>query len=161
MTRRTSPAPGQLDLFAGQAPATPASPHKVAVNSGMRENAVTGRRHLAYQATCLTEGCKYHSGDFDRENPAAEAAMDHAWPGWRDLPPVPSMPHVESGRSKAEQRKLADWAARVNAVYPAGWLEAGGPIRTLRDSPVVGRHVPARTPFGGYDLAVIAEATAA
>ena len=43
----------------------------------------------------------------------------------------------------------------MNAVYPPGWLEAGGPIRTVRDSPRSGRHVPARTPYGGYDLAVI------
>ncbi len=58
-----------------------------------------------------------------------------------------------SGTSKADLRALARWAERVNAIYPEGWLEAGGPIRTQRGQYET-RHVPDRTPYGGYDMAV-------
>lgn len=83
-------------------------------------------------------------------NEAVEDAHDHAWPGWRDLPTVDRNPGRGSGRR--EVKAFAAWVAAVNAVYPAGWLEAGGPIRTERLGGM--RHVPAASGFGGYDLSV-------
>lgn len=80
------------------------------------------------------------------ENPAAEDAMDHAWPGWRDLPILASsMPQ--------ENQQKARWAADVATGYPVGWLEAGGPVRTARGRYGT-RHVPGRTPAEGYDMGV-------
>ncbi len=35
------------------------------------------------------------------------------------------------------------------------WLETGGPVRTLRD-PVASLPVAERTPWGGYDIGVLA-----
>jgi hypothetical protein len=83
------------------------------------------------------------------ENPAAEDAMDHAWPGWRDVPIVPRCP--------GDRTAQARWQERVVPQYPAGWLEAGGPIRTLRDGPASSRHHAdvASTPWGGYDMGVV------
>jgi Family of unknown function (DUF6349) len=116
---------------------------------------------LRYRCACLARGCDWEGPERGDENAAVEDGMDHSWPGWRDLPVVPRVPHVDgSGASKAAQKSRASWAAKVNAVYPAGWLESGGPIRTLREKYGT-RHVEAATPWGGYDLAVITEAEAA
>jgi hypothetical protein len=101
-----------------------------------------------YRGACL--GCGWVGEPVESENDAAEDAHDHAWPGWRDLPPVPSPPDP-SGAGQYDKRKAA-WIARVAPVFPPGWLEAGGPIRTTREPPG-NRHVPLRTPYGGYDLA--------
>lgn len=101
--------------------------------------------HLVYRAAC--RGCDWECPSVHhRENPAAEDGLDHAWPGWRDVPVVKSPP--------AEKVALEKWKATVVTVHPAGWLEAGGPIRTQRSSSVTSRHVPARTPWGGYDVGV-------
>lgn len=80
------------------------------------------------------------------ENPAAEDAMDHAWPGWRDLPILASsMPQ--------ERKQQTRWVEDVTSAYPDGWLQAGGPVRTARGR-MGTRHVPGRTPFNGYDMGV-------
>lgn len=101
---------------------------------------------MLYRGAC--RGCDWEApGYHDSENAAAEDAVDHAWPGWRDLPVVKGQPYDH----KAEQR----WLARVIAQYPAGWLEAGGPIRTARASSLGCRHVPNRLCTGGYDMAVL------
>lgn len=97
---------------------------------------------LLYRGAC--RACAWEGEPHDRENPAAEDACDHAWPGWRDLPAVPEPP--------ADRKALARWTERVTAAYPPGWLEAGGPIRTRRTHDG-NRHVPGHTPHGGYDLA--------
>lgn len=97
---------------------------------------------LMYRGAC--RHCNWEGQPHDGENPAAEDACDHAWPGWRDLPTVERVPE--------ERTKRAAWIERVIAHYPPGWLEDGGPIRTTRTGPGT-RHVPDRTPFGGYDLA--------
>jgi hypothetical protein len=68
----------------------------------------------------------------------------HTWPGWQQLPVVRRVPE--------ERKARARWIADVTAAYPPGWLEDGGPIRTARTG-AGSRHVPTRTPFGGYDLA--------
>lgn len=70
-----------------------------------------------------------------------EAWHDHAMPGWRDLPVRPS------------GLKAAALEAWLDA-YPSGWKRPGAPIRTVRD-PHGTRHVPGRSPWGGYDLAAI------
>jgi Family of unknown function (DUF6349) len=98
---------------------------------------------LRYRGAC--RGCDWEGDPRAEENRAAEDACDHAWPGWRDLPVVPSVPD--------ERKSRARWVERVAALYPLAWLEDGGPIRTSR-SKYGTRHVPSRTPFGGYDLAV-------
>ena len=81
------------------------------------------------------------------ENPAVEDAMDHAWPGWRDLPILAtSMPQ--------ERQQQTRWVAEAASGYPEGWLEAGGPVRTARGKYGT-RHVPHRTPANGYDMGVM------
>lgn len=106
---------------------------------------------LLYRGACT--GCTWEGAPRGGENPAAEDACDHAHPGWRELPAVPRVPENWSGYGKKAAQTRDRWLARVNEVYPAGWLEAGGPIRTARRS-MEGRHVPAHTPFGGYDMAI-------
>lgn len=97
---------------------------------------------LMYRGAC--RHCAWEGPAHTRENAAAENACDHAWPGWRELPLVPRVPD--------ERKKRATWVEYVNQLYPPGWLEHGGPIRTERPRGGT-RHVPDRTPFGGYDLA--------
>jgi hypothetical protein len=105
---------------------------------------------LMYRAAC--RGCDWEGQPADRENAAAEDACDHAWPGWRQLPIV--------GRVPEERKARARWVEEVTASYPTGWLEDGGPIRTAR-SGAGSRHVPTRTPFGGYDIAAEPDGDAA
>jgi hypothetical protein len=102
---------------------------------------------LIYRGACLH--CDFEGPDRLSENEAAEDANDHCWHGWRDLPIVPPAP--EGGTSKKDNQARSTWVSKVNELYPAGWLEDGGPIRTRR-SGLGTRHVPARTPFGGYDM---------
>jgi hypothetical protein len=99
---------------------------------------------LMYRGAC--RHCDWEGEPRERENTAAEDACEHAWPGWRDVPVVPRVPE--------ERSKRAAWVDRVRELYPAGWLEDGGPIRTAR-SGYGTRHVPSRTPFDGYDMAVV------
>jgi hypothetical protein len=97
---------------------------------------------LMYRGAC--RGCDWEGDPVVRENTAAEHACDHTWPGWQQLPVVRRVPE--------ERKARARWIADVTAAYPPGWLEDGGPIRTARTG-AGSRHVPTRTPFGGYDLA--------
>ena len=115
--------------------------------------------HL-YKCGCLGRGCDWEGPARGGENAAVEDGMDHAWPGWRDLPTVRPLPEgakvfdvASTPRQSAAHKAFANWVAEVNGVYPEFWLENGGPIRTLR-RPLESRHVPGRTPFGGYDLGV-------
>ncbi len=106
---------------------------------------------LLYRAVCRRRGCLWEGPERDRESPAAEGGMDHAWPGWRDLPLAPPAGHTQSGKYK--ERADAAWLAKVKAAgYLPGWVESGGPIRTSRRKYET-RHVPNYTPFGGYDMA--------
>lgn len=102
---------------------------------------------LVYRAACLH--CTYEGPVRGSENAASEDAQDHCYPGWRELPLVDRVP--ETGNSAREKKAFATWAEKVQALYPDGWLEAGGPIRTRRSAPGT-RHVPLNTPFGGYDM---------
>jgi hypothetical protein len=96
---------------------------------------------LVYRGACLH--CEWEGGARAGENTAGEDAHDHAWPGWRDLPIVPRRPENQKSRPR--------WIEQVEDVYPDGWLESGGPIRTTRQRYGT-RHVPNHTGFGGYDL---------
>lgn len=101
-----------------------------------------------YRGACRRAGCAWEGpprDGLDAENPAAEDALDHAWPGWRDLPVL--------DRSPDDKKAAARWLERVTAAHPAGWLDAGGPIRTWRTG-LGNRHVPGRAPGGGYDVGV-------
>jgi Family of unknown function (DUF6349) len=98
---------------------------------------------LLYRGAC--RHCDFEGTPRDGENPAAEDALDHAWPGWRDFPVVAPVP----GDPKAKPR----WTGELAQAYPPEWLEAGGPIRTWRQG-LGTRHVPGRTPWGGYDAGV-------
>lgn len=103
---------------------------------------------LIYRHLC---SCGHIDDPHTSENEAAEDAMDHGWPGWRDLPILASsMPEATNQRSR--------WLEAATAAYPAGWIEAGGPVRTARGRYTT-RHVPGRTPHRGYDMGVyVAEA---
>jgi hypothetical protein len=107
---------------------------------------------LLYRGAC--RHCDWEGPEQRRESPAAEDALDHAWPGWRVLPVLPPFPGTDKARPA--------WLEKATAAYPAGWLEAGGPVRTQRTGQYDTRHVPCRGPFGGYDAGVVvAEAAAA
>ncbi|GIF74154.1 MULTISPECIES: DUF6349 family protein [Asanoa] len=105
---------------------------------------------LLYRGAC--RGCDWEGEPRNQENAAVEDACDHAWPGWRDLPVVPRVPE--------DRKRHGAWVDRVATHYPTKWLTDGGPIRTRR-SGLATRHVPGRTPFGGYDLAAEDPADAA
>jgi hypothetical protein len=100
---------------------------------------------------CLTCGWlgPVRPGHYDEQG-AIEDAHDHAFPGWRDLPIVPRVARL--GNDQRESKQLAKLAEHVRLIYPTGWLERGGPIRTLRRA-MGTRHVPGYAPTGlGYDM---------
>ena len=161
----------QLDLFAllthedtGQVVRTPASPHEVHV--GWRKNPdprawerdpATLRAypvsedhpfHLIYTGAC--RDCDWTTDGHDRENGATEAAMDHAWPGWRTLPltakPLTQVPDAQVRR----------WYESAVAAYPDGWVKAGGPVRTQRDRVASRSHWDAH--YGFWDMGVVVDA---
>ena len=113
---------------------------------------------LLYRACCRRPGCDWEGPERDSENAAAEDGCDHAWPGWRDLPAVPEPPRITSGTTKAERAAIARWTDQVNLLYRPGWVEDGGPVRTRREASSGTRHVPAGTPYGGYELAIVSGA---
>jgi len=96
-----------------------------------------------HRGCCLA--CDWEGPPREQENPAAEDACDHAWPGWRELPLLPHKPH--------DGKQLRRWLDRAKALYPPGWIEAGGPVRTERESEIVTRHHFAAE-WGGYDMGV-------
>ncbi|GAA2351073.1 hypothetical protein SVIO_040080 [Streptomyces violaceusniger] len=76
-----------------------------------------------------------------RLRPAHPAGRhDHSHPGWRDLPAIP-------------ERRGRHWLTHAQCLYPDGWFERSGPIRTIRIG-IEKRHKPGAAPGGGYDLAV-------
>jgi hypothetical protein len=98
---------------------------------------------LIYQAIC--EPCRWHIIG-DSENAPVEAWHDHAVPGWRDLPTVPAHIPISDG---ARLTKTA--RAWISEHYPPDVQVPGAPIITER-SHGGHRHVPGRSPWGGYDL---------
>lgn len=71
---------------------------------------------------------------------------DHALPGWRELPIVPSRLRMmdKDGLSKAARNWIVEH-------YPKPMQIPGAPIITAR-RPYGPRNVPGRSPWGGYDL---------
>ena len=106
------------------------------------------RRDFPAQAICPP--CRWHS-IHAVDQAAIEAWHDHAMPGWRDLPTFPAK--LARALSFGDKKRTA--AARTWAVdnYPPVWQVPGAPILTLRPGHGT-RHVPARSPFGGYDLCI-------
>ena len=97
-----------------------------------------------YRGACT--GCDWEGPERRDQNAGVEDAHDHAWPAWRDLPIVTRWPR--------ERKAQARWLENVTDAYPAGWLAAGGPVRTWRE-PMGTRHTTvAGAPFG-YDLGVL------
>jgi hypothetical protein len=100
-----------------------------------------------HRGACLF--CDWEGEIVTAEYQAIEDAHDHAWPGWRELPLVRSCPADLGGKKSIEARHR--WAVEINSLYPTGWLEQGGPIRTKRLSEHR-LHMPNATGFGGYDM---------
>lgn len=98
---------------------------------------------LVYQAIC--PDCRWHAIG-PSENEAVEAWHDHAMPGWRNLPTLPPV------KGRDEHRKTTAALAWLTTHYPADWQVEGAPVITQRSGRGT-RHVPGRSPYGGYDLA--------
>jgi len=92
---------------------------------------------MCYRGICAP--CGWHA--ISDENGVVEAWHDHAMPGWRDLPVRPA------GLTPAAEKVWLE-------AYPGDWQAPGAPIRTPRSTGGT-RHVPGRSPWGGYDLAAI------
>ena len=102
---------------------------------------------LTYQAIC--EPCSWHVVTVG-ENTAVESWHDHALTGWRQLPIVPA--RIRTRDQKGRLSKPAhNWIAEH---YPEAMQVPGAPIITERDAGT--RHVPGRSPWGGYDLSATA-----
>lgn len=95
-------------------------------------------RSMLYRVYCA--GCDWWTPTAARENDAAEAYLDHCWPGWCELPVL---------EDKQGKHKLP-------ADYPNAWQVPGAPVRDCRGNTQFGtRHVPGGSPFGGYKAAVV------
>ncbi|MFK3672450.1 DUF6349 family protein [Leifsonia aquatica] len=96
-----------------------------------------------YMAVCAT--CCWHAITPD-EGTALEQWHDHVMPGWRGLPVAPT------GRRNSQSGKLTRAGRSFLDNYPTVWSFDGAPILTTRGA-FGHRHVPGRSPFGGYDIA--------
>jgi len=84
--------------------------------------------HTVYGAFC--RDCDYIGPWHGHEQGALEDKFDHAFPGWRELlPVVASMEYAETQNKKA----YAQWKDTIVELYPAGWVEAGGPVLVARN----------------------------
>ncbi|MBT2390719.1 hypothetical protein J7E87_15110 [Streptomyces sp. ISL-1] len=92
-----------------------------------------------HRGTCL--GCTWEGLDRRRTDEAVEDAHDHTHPKWRTLPPLP-------------ERRGRHWLTHAKHLYPEGWFDNGGPVRTIRTG-IEKQHRPGGAPGGGYDLAVV------
>lgn len=102
---------------------------------------------LLYQANCPE--CRWHHIS-DSENAAVEALHDHGMPGWDTLPLMPAQLSEALGHGSRQATSKAH--AWIEEHYPAEWQRPGAPILTARRQGAT-RHVPGRSPLGGYDLA--------
>lgn len=115
---------------------------------------------LVTMASC--ERCAWNH--VDTEAGALLAWLDHAWPGWRDLPLIPAEiqpPYGGALRPKNGSPNPDDVragkASHAWAVenYPAEWQIPGAPARAERDG--AGRGViPGYSPFGGLLVRTVA-----
>jgi len=102
---------------------------------------------LLHQIIC--PACCWHA--IGSENEVVEAWHDHAMPGWRELPVLPTF------KGRDERRQKAAALAWLAEHYPIEWQFDGAPVITQR-SPYGTRHVPGRSPLGGYDFAATPDA---
>lgn len=93
----------------------------------------------------MCESCDWHQVNVG-ENTAVESWHDHAVPGWRELPIVPA--HIPLSDGTKLTRTAEAWSSDH---YPIEAQFEGAPIITQR-SGLGTRHVPGRSPWGGYDL---------
>ncbi|MFD7580968.1 DUF6349 family protein [Kitasatospora sp. NPDC059817] len=87
----------------------------------------TGRREAQeFRGGCLAcgwEGSVHRGAGYgDGDNQAVEDAHDHAFPGWRELPPLTT---TEDRWALPHDR--ARWA-QLTSRYPPGWLDQGAPL---------------------------------
>lgn len=99
-----------------------------------------------HQANCA--GCRWHHIDAD-ESAAVAAWHDHAMPGWRSLPVAPARIPLHDAKGRPTPAILT-WIAEH---YPEQWQFDGAPIITPRRGTGT-RAVAARSPLGGYDVAI-------
>lgn len=100
-----------------------------------------------YLHLIVCDTCELHWISAD-ENHVVEQWHDHAFPGWRDLPTLPAKLRGTMGTTKMTPR-LEEW---FQTNYPAHLRTTGAPILTDRTNNGT-RHVPAYSPYGGFDLA--------
>ncbi|UNZ18198.1 hypothetical protein HC362_15255 [Streptomyces sp. 891-h] len=62
----------------------------------------------------------------DGDNESVEEAHDHAFPGWRTLPPI-----TKAEDRWAVPRSRSRWT-QLTAQYPAGWIDQGAPVLACR-----------------------------
>lgn len=98
---------------------------------------------LIHRAICET--CRWHADGTEAH--VVAAWHDHAWPGWRHLPVVPTEVVKWDDRGRPG-KKLAAW---IEQNQPTRWQVPGAPIITVRAQHGT-RHVPRRSPWGGFDL---------
>ncbi|GII42874.1 DUF6349 family protein [Planotetraspora phitsanulokensis] len=103
--------------------------------------------HLLYRGACID--CDYEGDERRKELEAVEDAHDHTHPEWRSLPGVEPPPE----RFRHDPKPYDRWFAAVTKAYPAGWLDCGGPIVTVRKETSGPRPIPGGAPGGGYDIA--------
>lgn len=112
------------------------------VQRGLGPCSCVGNGGLIYRAYC--SACDWWTPISNDENAAVEAHLDHCWAGWETLPVIGAPPGPDAKKFK------------IPGDYPAEWQVPGAPIKTWRTGYGT-RHVPMRSPFGGYDVGVLKE----
>jgi N12 class adenine-specific DNA methylase len=84
--------------------------------------------HSVYAAFC--KDCDYLGPWHGREEGALEDKFDHAFPGWRELLPVVAAMEYQETQNK---NAYAQWKNTIVELYPAGWVEADGPVLVARN----------------------------
>lgn len=124
---------------------------------GERLSPYYGDKVIAFAAGCT--GCGWLSDERPAQMQALAEGLDHSHPGWWALPIVRSL---KAGAGMADRAK---WARTVARMYPTGWFESAGPVRThrqhakdgfgyvrLMEEPIAGG-----APGGGWDVPGIIE----
>ena len=114
-------------------------------------------RHLEYRGACL--GCGWAGDTVATEQAALEAAHDHVYPRWRELPVQGRCPQ-QSGASDSPRnvKHRQVWMGRLNAERdrlgfgPEYHLGTGAPLLTHRARMASRSHWVHE--FGGYDICV-------
>ncbi|MBS2964945.1 bifunctional DNA primase/polymerase [Actinocrinis puniceicyclus] len=91
-------------------------------------SSTSGNTHGAYAAFC--RDCAYLGPWHGSEEAALQDGFDHAFPGWRELVPVVAAMTYNETQNKTA---YAQWRQSIVELYPAGWVEAGGPVLIARN----------------------------